>query len=53
MLFDINKKCNFAAIKNMNDTIDKRTGYKVSFMTFIILRFAQADKMNVQEAYLY
>ena len=34
-------------------TIDKETSNKVSFMTFIITKFARAYKMNSQQAYLY
>jgi hypothetical protein len=34
-------------------TLDKRTGDKVSFISFIVPAFAEAYKMNVQDAYFY
>lgn len=34
-------------------TIDKETSDKISFVTFIITKFARAYKMNSQQAYLY
>ncbi|MFT3946431.1 MAG: DUF3791 domain-containing protein [Agriterribacter sp.] len=34
-------------------TIDKATSDKISFITYIVPAFAEAYKMNVQEAYLY
>ena len=34
-------------------TIDKATSDKISFMTYIVPAFADAYKMNVQEAYFY
>jgi len=34
-------------------TLDKETDDKVSFIAFIIPAFAEAYKMNVQEAYRY
>jgi hypothetical protein len=34
-------------------TLDKETSDKVSFITFIIPEFANAFKMNIQDAYLY
>ncbi|MDR0681689.1 MAG: DUF3791 domain-containing protein [Dysgonamonadaceae bacterium] len=34
-------------------TLDKQTSDKVSFMTYIVPAFADAYKMNVQEAYFY
>ncbi|MDR1524372.1 MAG: DUF3791 domain-containing protein [Tannerella sp.] len=33
--------------------LDKQTSDKVSFITFIIPKFASGYKMNAQEAYLY
>ncbi|MDR0706210.1 MAG: DUF3791 domain-containing protein [Planctomycetaceae bacterium] len=33
--------------------MDKETRDKISFITFIIPKFADAYKMDVQEAYLY
>jgi hypothetical protein len=35
------------------NTVNKQTSDKVSFITFIIPMFADAYKMNVQDAYLY
>jgi hypothetical protein len=38
----------------MNTTaLDKQTSDKVSFITFIIPKFASGYKMNAQDAYLY
>jgi hypothetical protein len=34
-------------------TLDKETSDKVSFITFIIPAFAEAYKMNIQDAYRY
>lgn len=34
-------------------TIDKATSDKISFMTYIVPAFADAFKMNVQDAYFY
>ncbi|MDR3219012.1 MAG: DUF3791 domain-containing protein [Dysgonamonadaceae bacterium] len=34
-------------------TLDKQTSDKVSFITFIIPKFASGYKMNVQKAYIY
>lgn len=34
-------------------TIDKQTRDKISFITYIVPAFAEAYKMNVQQAYLY
>jgi len=34
-------------------TLDKQTSDKVSFIAFIIPRFASTYKMNVQDAYFY
>jgi hypothetical protein len=34
-------------------TLDKQTSDKVSFITFIIPKFASGYKMNAQDAYLY
>ncbi|HNE50337.1 MAG: hypothetical protein U0T31_03770 [Chitinophagales bacterium] len=34
-------------------TIDKQTRDKISFISFIVPSFAEAYKMNVQQAYLY
>jgi hypothetical protein len=34
-------------------TIDKATSDKISFMTFIVPAFANAYKMNTQDAYFY
>jgi len=34
-------------------TIDKATSDKISFMTYIVPAFADAYKMNVQDAYFY
>ena len=34
-------------------TIDKVTSDKISFMTYIVPAFADAYKMNVQDAYFY
>ncbi|MDR1920092.1 MAG: DUF3791 domain-containing protein [Tannerellaceae bacterium] len=34
-------------------TLDKQTSDKVSFISFIIPQFAEAYKMNVQDAYRY
>ena len=36
-----------------NETLDKQTSDKVSFISFIIPEFALAYKMNVQQAYFY
>ena len=36
-----------------NKAIDKVTSDKISFMTYIVPAFADAYKMNVQEAYFY
>jgi hypothetical protein len=36
-----------------NKMIDKATSDKISFMTYIVPAFANAYKMNVQEAYFY
>jgi hypothetical protein len=33
--------------------LDRETQNKVAFMTFIIVKFASAYKMNSQKAYLY
>jgi hypothetical protein len=35
------------------DSVNKQVSDKVSFITFIIPMFADAYKMNVQDAYLY
>jgi len=35
------------------DNIDKATSDKISFMTYIVPAFADAYKMNVQDAYFY
>jgi hypothetical protein len=35
------------------DTIDKATGDKISFITFIIPEFAAAYKMKISDAYRY
>ncbi|MDR3338795.1 MAG: DUF3791 domain-containing protein [Candidatus Symbiothrix sp.] len=37
----------------MATTLDKQTSDKVSFITYIIPKFAEAYKMNVQNAYFY
>jgi hypothetical protein len=37
----------------MTTKLDKQTSDKVSFITFIIPRFAEAYKMNIQKAYFY
>jgi hypothetical protein len=34
-------------------TLDKQTGDKVSFISFVISQFAEAYKMNVRDACLY
>jgi hypothetical protein len=34
-------------------TLDKETQDRISFITFIIPEFANAFKMNIQDAYLY
>lgn len=34
-------------------TLDKATSDKISFISYIVPAFAEAYKMNVQEAYLY
>jgi hypothetical protein len=34
-------------------TIDKATSDKISFISFIIPKFATSYKMNIQDAYLY
>ena len=34
-------------------TLDKETSDKISFISFIIPKFAEAYKMNIQEAYFY
>ena len=34
-------------------TIDKETSDKISFMTYIVPAFAEAYKMNVQDAFFY
>ncbi|MDR3265981.1 MAG: DUF3791 domain-containing protein [Tannerella sp.] len=36
-----------------NKTLDKETRDKISFITFIIPKFAESYKMDKQEAYLY
>ena len=36
-----------------NSTIDKATSDKISFLTYIVPAFADAYKMNVQEAFFY
>ena len=36
-----------------NKTIDKATRDKISFISFIVPAFAEAYKMNVQDAYFY
>ena len=36
-----------------NKAIDKTTSDKISFMTYIVPAFADAYKMNVQDAYFY
>ena len=41
-----------ATIENQ-EKLDKETSDKVSFISFIIPMFADAYKMNVQEAWLY
>jgi len=33
--------------------LDKQTGDKVSFISFIIPKFAESYKMNMQDAYFY
>jgi hypothetical protein len=40
-------------ISNTNNTLDKETSDKVSFISFIIPEFAAAFKMKMPEAYLY
>ena len=35
------------------NAIDKATSDKISFVTFIIIEFAEAFKMKKQDAYLY
>ena len=35
------------------DSLNKETGNKISFISFIVPQFASAYKMNVQEAYRY
>ncbi|MDR1883255.1 MAG: DUF3791 domain-containing protein [Prevotella sp.] len=37
----------------MKSRLDKATSDKVSFITFIVPRFADAYKMNIQDAYFY
>jgi hypothetical protein len=37
----------------METKLDKQTGDKVNFITFIIPEFASGYKMNVQDAYFY
>jgi hypothetical protein len=37
----------------MKATLDKQTSDKVAFISFIIPAFAEAYKMNVQDAYFY
>ncbi|GHV47689.1 hypothetical protein FACS1894181_01670 [Bacteroidia bacterium] len=37
----------------MQTKLDKATSDKVSFISFIIPKFAEAYKMNIQEAYHY
>ena len=39
--------------KMKNNTIDKATSDKISFLTYIVPAFADAYKMNVQDAYFY
>ena len=34
-------------------TIDKATSDNISFMAYIVPAFAEADKMNVQDAFFY
>ena len=34
-------------------TLDKQTSDKISFISFIIPKFAESYKMNVQDAYFY
>ena len=34
-------------------TIDKATSDKISYITYMVFAFAEAYKMNAQEAYLY
>ena len=36
-----------------NKAIDKATSDKISFMIYIVLAFADAYKMNFQDAFLY
>ena len=36
-----------------DNTIDKATSDKISFMTYIVPAFADAYKMNAQNAYFY
>jgi len=43
--------CKF--MKKTAKTLDKVTSDKVSFIAFIIPAFAEAYKMNIQEAYRY
>ena len=38
---------------NTAKTLDRATGDKISFVSFIIPAFAEAYKMNVRDAYLY
>ena len=40
-------------MKDKARTLDKATSDKVNFTAFIIPAFAEAYKMNVQDAYLY
>jgi len=40
-------------MKTAMKTLDKKTSDKVSFIAFIIPAFAEAYKMNVQDAYRY
>lgn len=37
----------------MATTLDKQTSDKIAFITFIVPRFAEAYKMNVQDAFFY
>jgi hypothetical protein len=39
--------------KDMETTPDKETKDKISFITFIIVKFASAYKMDKQDAYFY
>ncbi len=35
------------------ETLDKATRDKISFITFIVPAFAEAYKMNIQDAFFY